>query len=253
MSENKQAYYGWRPDLPDHRDVRYSLALMPKETLAVPPQVDLSITMPPVQDQGPIGSCTAHAALAVMGHNALVQQRPFVLLSRLFAYYNARALEGVASADVGATLRGMIQGLARNGVCAEDTWLYDTDEVTIKPSKRAYAEAVNNRIRLYARLNDLSDMLMCLAAGFPFVFGFAVYSSFESDEVAASGAVNMPTASERPVGGHAVCAVGYDQEARRFIVRNSWGDDWGQKGYFTIPFDYLADRSLSDDFWTIRL
>jgi len=49
-----------------------------------------------------------------------------------------------------------------------------------------------------------------------------------------------------------VCAVGYDDKAKRVLVRNSWGPAWGQKGYFTMPYDYVANRDLSDDFWTIR-
>ena len=62
----------------------------------------------------------------------------------------------------------------------------------------------------------------------------------------------MPTRGEQVVGGHAVMAVGYDDKQQRFIARNSWGADWGQKGYFTMPYKYLASRGLSDDFWTIR-
>ena len=95
-------------------------------------------------------------------------------------------------------------------------------------------------------------MRACLADGFPFVFGFSVYDSFESQKVAKTGVVDMPKAGEQMLGGHAVLAVGYDNTAKRFIVRNSWGTEWGKKGYFTMPYDYLADRNLSDDLWTIR-
>jgi C1A family cysteine protease len=93
----------------------------------------------------------------------------------------------------------------------------------------------------------------CLAEGYPFVFGFTVYESFEGVPIAKTGILNLPKKTEKVVGGHAVLAVGYDDTGARFIVRNSWGAHWGQKGYFTIPYSYLLNENLSDDFWTIRL
>ena len=95
-------------------------------------------------------------------------------------------------------------------------------------------------------------MRACLADGFPFVFCFSVYESFVTQAVARSGTVPVPKVNEKLLGGHAVCAVGYDQKSRRFTLRNSWGTQWGRKGYFTMPYAYLANRNLSDDFWTVR-
>jgi C1A family cysteine protease len=91
-----------------------------------------------------------------------------------------------------------------------------------------------------------------LAEGFPFVFGFTVYEAFESSAVARSGLVPMPRRGERALGGHAVLVVGYDAAVKKFLVRNSWGAGWGKEGYCWMPFAYLADRNLADDFWTIR-
>ena len=93
-------------------------------------------------------------------------------------------------------------------------------------------------------------MLVCLAEGYPFVFGFTVYESFESQKVARTGIANMPAKKERTIGGHAVMAVGFDQSEKRFLVRNSWGAKWGKDGYFTMPYEYV--ETLADDFWTIR-
>jgi len=93
----------------------------------------------------------------------------------------------------------------------------------------------------------------CLASGYPFVFGFSVYESFESPQVAKTGIAPMPASSEKQIGGHAVIAVGYNDAQQRFIVRNSWGSGWGMRGYFTLPYAYLADGDLAADFWTIRL
>ena len=122
----------------------------------------------------------------------------------------------------------------------------------MKPSASCYKEALKHIITSYNRIMTLDEMRACLAEGFPFVFGFTVYESFETQKVAQTGVVNMPKSGEKQVGGHAVLAVGYKDSAKRFIVRNSWSDKWGMKGYFTIPYDYVADRNLSDDFWTIR-
>ena len=93
----------------------------------------------------------------------------------------------------------------------------------------------------------------CLASGYPFIFGFTVYESFESAQVAQTGHVPLPQEGEQVLGGHAVCAVGYDDANQWFIARNSWGTGWGMQGYFTLPYTYLTSRSLSSDFWTVRV
>ena len=111
-------------------------------------------------------------------------------------------------------------------------------------------------MKQYSRLSQsLTVMKGCLSSGYPFVFGFTVYESFESPEVARTGNVPMPSAGEQVVGGHAVVAVGYDDSRHRFIVRNSWGTGWALKGYFMMPYAYLtqAHPALAADFWTIRL
>ncbi len=107
---------------------------------------------------------------------------------------------------------------------------------------------------LYKRVTQIANQMKgCLASGYPFVFGFSVYESFMSPAVAKSGHALMPKPNERIEGGHAVLAVGYDDANQWFIVRNSWGTGWGIKGYFTLPYAYLLDQNLADDFWMIRV
>jgi C1A family cysteine protease len=147
-------------------------------------------------------------------------------------------------------LRDGIKSLKKFGVCEETLWPYRISRFKTKPSATSYQDAKKHRISSYYRIETLSEMLACLADGYPFVFGFAVYESFESDRVARTGIVTMPKKDERQLGGHAVMAVGYNQKVKKFLIRNSWGRNWGINGYFTMPFEYL--ESLADDFWTIR-
>jgi C1A family cysteine protease len=242
---------GWIPDLPDQRDFLYSA--IREAPARLPKAVDLSMFMSPVEDQGQLGSCTANALVGALEFLELKEGEKLVDLSRLFIYYNERALEHSIDTDSGAMLRDGIKTLAKEGVCAEKKWPYVISKFTKKPSPACYRDASKNTIGSYRRLLTLKDMRTCLAEGYPFVFGFAVYESFESAKVEKTGVVDMPKPSERQLGGHAVCAVGYDDKVKRIIVRNSWGPEWGKGGYFSMPYDYVADRNLADDFWTVRM
>ncbi|MBS0433264.1 MAG: C1 family peptidase [Proteobacteria bacterium] len=244
------SWYGWIPDLPDQRDHLY--AAVHGKPAKLPAKVDLRAKCPPVEDQGQLGSCTANALAGTLEFLELKQKQPLVDLSRLFIYYNERVIEHSVKQDSGAMLRDGIKTLAKQGVCAETLWPYVIQRFAKRPSAACYQQAKRHTISNYQRLSTTDDMRACLAGGYPFVFGFTVYESFESAAVAKTGSVPMPKKSERVLGGHAVCAVGYDDKSRRFLLRNSWGAGWGKRGYFTMPYAYLADRNLSDDFWTMR-
>lgn len=242
--------YGWVPDLPDHRDVLYGV-VRPVPAI-LPPAVDLRPICPPVEDQGQLGSCTANALAGALEFLEKKDQLSFVDLSRLFIYYDERVLEHTVASDSGAQIRDGIKTLKSQGVCSENKWPYVISKFAVKPTPACYQEALQHQITSYQRIVTLDQMRACLAEGFPFVFGFTVYESFESQTVAATGVADLPKPGERVLGGHAVLAVGYDDAQQRFLVRNSWGTGWGTQGYFTLPYAYLTNRDLSDDFWTIR-
>jgi C1A family cysteine protease len=174
--------------------------------------------------------------------------------SRLFVYYEERALMGTTSRDSGAYIRDGFKVISKRGVCPETQWPYDIAKFKNKPPKPCYDEALNHQAVKYQRVNQrVDDIRAVLASGTLVVFGFTVYDSFMSDAVAKSGRVPMPQKSEKRLGGHAVAAVGYDAARKVFFVRNSWGAGWGMKGYCEMPFDYLANDNLAADFWAVSL
>jgi C1A family cysteine protease len=250
--ERKIKGYGWTPDIPDGRDMQYAAPVAALE--ALPDQVDLTDQCPEVYDQGQLGSCTANAIGAALEFDQMKQKQasPFTP-SRLFIYFNERQIEGTVDSDSGAQIRDGVKSVSKQGACKETTWPYEIDKFRDKPPDPSYQEAEAHQAIRYLRLTQtLNQLKGCLAEGFPFVFGFVVYESFESPEVAKSGHATLPRAKEQQLGGHAVMAIGYDEDKQWFIVRNSWGPKWGLDGYFTLPYPYLLQASLSRDFWTIR-
>lgn len=243
--------YGWVPDIPDFRDHMYQVGFWSDKEL--PPKVDLRPHDIPLFNQGSLSSCTGNAISAHIGLLHRKEQKPEFIPSRLFIYYNERVMMNAVNQDGGAYLRDGIKSIAKQGVCPESMWPYENDRFAVKPSDECYAEALNHQGLSYRRLNvDLKQMKECLSEGFPFVFGFAVYESFEGAAIAQSGKLSMPSKNEKQFGGHAVLGVGYDDELNAVIVRNSWGPEWGDKGYFYMPYEYISNNNLCDDFWTIR-
>lgn len=239
--------YTWRPDLPDVRDHIYQAPLAP-----LPEHVDLRPGCSPVEDQGNLGSCTAQAIVGALEYLDRRDDHRYVNRSRLMLYYEERKREGTLDIDSGAMIRTGVKAATKVGVCAETLWPYRISRYREAPSKAAYADADKRRIAEYQRITSLSAMRGALAAGFPVVFGFSVYESFESARVEATGLVPMPRGGEALLGGHAVLAVGYDDPSKRVIFRNSYGPRWGMAGYGTLPYAYVTDRNLSDDFWCVR-
>jgi C1A family cysteine protease len=253
---------GWHRDQPDHRDFIYSAPL--QHLKAPPAKVDLRKGCPPPYNQGQLGSCTANAiAGAVQFDRRKNQQSPDFIPSRLFIYYNERVIEHSTPYDAGAQLRDGIKAVAKLGVCPEKLWPYNDETAPgeggtfppeapagEKPPAACYSDAKKYKIISYQRVTQaLAQMKGCLAEGFPFVFGFTVYSRWYSKPTPV---LPMPGARESAIGGHAVLAVGYDDAKQLFTFRNSWGSSVGDKGYFYMPYAYLADVNLASDLWTIR-
>jgi len=251
---------GWVPDLPDQRDFSYAAPAAVLKKL--PAKVDLRSKCPKtVYDQGRLGSCTANAIAGAMEFDQIKQGQKPATPSRLFIYYNERSMEHNILTDSGAQIRDGIKSVANLGACPESLWPYDdtpptqegmpcpTCKFAQKPPASCYTEAKKHQIVSYQRLTHaLTLMKGCLASGYPFVFGFTVYENFPFDT--KTGDIPMPTGGV--LGGHAVLAVGFDDTTRQFIFRNSWGKSWGKGGYAFMPYGYLLDPNLSDDFWTIR-
>jgi len=216
--------------------------------------VSLRDKCPPVWDQGQLGSCTAHGTGAAYVMCSAGEGFADGTPSRLFLYYGARSLEGTTGEDSGATCRDAVKAVAKFGAPDESDWPYDIKKFTSKPPAKAFTDGQSHQALEYLGVSQSTqEMKAALAAGFPIIVGFSVYDSFESDAVAKSGLVDVPNKGEKQLGGHCVLLIGYDEaNPHLWELRNSWGTDWGQDGYFRMAAAYLTNPRLSGDFWTIR-
>lgn len=224
-------------------------------------------------DQGSLGSCTSNATAFIhffsQVKNRIKQKTNQVFFpSRLFMYYNQRLLDNTVNTDSGSTLRCAMRSLRKYGVCRETLWPYNIELFKTIPSVISYREGKSQKSPTYMRLeldkdytnaDKVKQMKNAILSGFPFVFGFYVYPSFESSYVARTGVVSLPKENETCIGGHAVAAIGFDDNFKEsgkgyFIVKNSWGESWGDRGYFYMPYEYISNNALSylDDFWIIK-
>ena len=238
-------FYGWKKDTLNADDEYHNFIV--SSTLDNIKLVDLRSTCPAVYNQDKLGSCTANAIAAAYEYDDIKQNEKDVFIpSRLFIYYNERKIEGSIDTDSGAEIRDGIKSISVDGVCSEDMWKYDITKFTECPTQECYDYAKNHKSIEYKRVvQSLEQLKQCLIEGFPFIFGFNVYSSFETQEVADTGDMPMPKEDEELLGGHAVCAVGFDDNKQVFIVRNSWGDSWGDKGYFYMPYAFIINTNAS--------
>lgn len=277
MTRLRKKNFGWLPDVPDFRDYTEkskSIKKMLKAVgvgdvpkLSVPSAVDLRGHCPPIEDQGNLGSCTANAGVGLV---EFFQQKAFgkhIDASRIFLYKVTRKLAGFEG-DTGAYLRDTMKAMVLFGVPPEEYWPYNIDDYEVEPTPFCYAFAQNYQAIEYYRLDPSGtprDRLLArikanLAAELPSMFGFTVYSSI--NQAGDDGRIPFPSDFDRQRGGHAVVAVGYDDELEitnanngakttgALLIRNSWGTDWGDEGYGWLPYDYV-NYWLAVDWWSL--
>lgn len=261
--------YPLKREKEDERDFKYALT-----ESEIPDKVDLREFCPSVFDQGNLGSCTANAGAAAY----MMLKKIDTELSRLFLYYEERRLEGTTDKDAGATMRSIGKALNKVGICTDELWPYIEENFDDDPPAEADSNALGHRIAAYKKLSSMLAIKQYIAEKHrPVLIGMQVYESFE--KVSHDGIVPMPdTSKEKLLGGHAVLVVGYDDNFKKqekdwnlnifekiikiffgsneednkgyFIVRNSWGPDWGDKGYFYLPYTFMKKHAF--DFWVIE-
>jgi C1A family cysteine protease len=281
---------GWLPDFPDHRDYDIDTAKphrdledlgqkgsingmikrigmkIPKNP-GLPRTVNLTRYCSKIEDQGSIGSCTAQAGVGILEYFERKAKKKHIEHSRLFLYKVTRNLLHLTG-DTGAYLRTTMAAMRLFGVPPEEHWKYRTSQYDVEPSAFCYAFAKEYQAIQYFRLDPpgvwgpplRKRVKMFLAHGIPSMFGFSVFSSYT--QARNDGEIPFPSMREKRVGGHAVVAVGYDDRKRiknninnktttgAFLIRNSWGRGWGQRGYGWLPYSYV-DMALARDFWSL--
>lgn len=231
--------YGLTPDVPDIRDYTYKQSGLPLK-----PSNDLRPLFPPCWNQGQLGQCTGEGIAGIV---AFVHG---FIGSPLWLYYKEREMEGDLQVDGGAEIRDGIKIVASLGLASLESWPADVTKWLECPPEVVNEGAKLQLVTEYYRLANADDFRDCLSAGHPIVLGITLYSSFESVEVTVSGIASMPVPNDTILGGHCIVLVGYT-EGGDWILRNSWGPNWGQNGYFILPKAYLEDTNLWSDAWMI--
>lgn len=239
--------FHWTKDKPDNRDYPYVMSNRGQQDI-----VDLRPFCTPVESQGSLGSCTGQAIAGAIELLNNRNRKP-TDVSRLFIYYYERVMLGTVNYDSGAYIRDGIKVTNKQGAPLERLWPYNIRQFRNKPSTAAITDGLRRKVSRYERVANHEGCLDAINNGFPVVIGFLVYQSFMSPDVARTGLMPYPnTRRERLLGGHAVLLVGYDKTKQHYIVRNSWGTSWGDRGYFYMPFRVIQDSRMSSDFWIVQ-
>lgn len=236
------------PDPVDRRDRRMAARKLGEPIVR---KVDLRYLASPVEDQGRLSSCTANAAVGAMEILEKKQGMAQRDLSRLFVYYNTRMLEGTTNMDQGAYIRTTMKAMRKFGACLEKMWMHRPSKVLTKPNAKCYKDGMGRQVLEYLKVTRGSGIREALAEGYPVIFGMILHEGFM--KVKRNGIVPMPRRGEQVYGGHAMLIVGYDLDAKMYLIRNSWGPRWGRGGYCWMPFALLDNPRVAWSFWTARL
>ncbi|MBV9422639.1 MAG: C1 family peptidase [Solirubrobacterales bacterium] len=263
-TSRKTSRYGWLPDLPDPRDRIFNLEEAISRADQVPPKVDLSPNMPPIYNQGHLGSCTGNGIARALEYEQTRQSEPAVTPSRLFIYYNERVIEGTVNQDSGGQIRDGIKVVATLGAPPEAEWPYsdaNPGPFEQKPPPNVYQDATKHEALVYKRVllgGAGAPLRTALAAGYPVVFGFSVPMSFEDGSWdPTKEPLPVPGPGEQFIGGHCVVMSGYDFTRTRFSdpafqIENSWGEGWGMGGRFWMDAHWFdPNAGLVSDLWVI--
>jgi hypothetical protein len=226
-------------------------------------------------DQMQQGSCVGHGTSGVMMFNLIiVRGQPTAVLSRAYAYYNARLLEGTTATDSGAQIRDGAKGVGKYGICTEEEMPYNDQVWNVAPTLTDYAAGKLDLAVTYKAVHQ-PNINLTIADGRPIVYGMNCFSSMMSDEVAKTGVIPMPKDGDEPEGGHCTWLFGYNTTSQPWTSpsglvypphtkagRNSWrepgpdGQDsdgkwWGAEGNYFLP-QAMFDEKQCSDYWVIE-
>lgn len=243
---------GWIPDLPDHRDLFAFTSKLLVDSGPLPDQVDNREHCSPIEDQGELGSCTAHAGVGALEFYEKSVKGRYSNYARLFLYKKTRDISRLHG-DSGATLRQTMKAMAKYGICKEKLWPYRVSTFDYSPTTAQLKDAVKHQALRYYRLDasDKSSFLIniqrCLANKGSAVIGFSCYDN-SLEKANDKGIINFPEKDDTLAGGHAVLVVGYNKDY--LIIKNSWGRSWGDRGYGYLHNDYVL-KNLARDCWSL--